>query len=38
MAFDGSIEAIIGADLSGYEKAMRDVVSSTRKAFQSAAQ
>lgn len=38
MAFDGSIEAIIGADLTGYEKAMSDVVSSTRKAFQNAAQ
>jgi len=25
MAFDGSIEAIIGADLTGYEKAMSDV-------------
>ena len=38
MAFDGSVEAIIGADLTGYEKAMSDVVSSTRKAFQNAAQ
>lgn len=38
MAFDGSIEAIIGADLTGYEKAMSDVVNSTRKAFQNAAQ
>lgn len=38
MAFDGSIEAIIGADLTGYEKAMNDVVNSTRKAFQNAAQ
>lgn len=38
MAFDGSIEALIGADLTGYEKAMSDVVSSTRKAFQNAAQ
>lgn len=38
MAFDGSIEALIGADLTEYDKAMAEVVSSTKKAFESAAQ
>ena len=38
MAFDGSIEALIGADLTGYEKAMSEVVNSTKRAFESAAQ
>lgn len=38
MAFDGSIEALIGADLTEYDKAMAEVVNSTKKAFESAAQ
>ena len=32
MAFDGSIEALIGADLTEYDKAMNEVVNSTKKA------
>ena len=38
MAFDGSIEALIGADLTEYDKAMAEVVSATKKAFETAAQ
>ena len=38
MAFDGSIEALIGADLTEYDKAMNEVVNSTKKAFETAAQ
>lgn len=37
MAFDGSIEALIGADLTEYDKAMNEVVNSTKKAFETAA-
>lgn len=35
MSYDGSIFAFIGADTKDYEKAMNDVIATTKKAFDS---
>lgn len=36
MAFDGAIDAYIGADTKSYEQAMNEIAASTQKAFQKA--